>query len=49
MRVGSFDGGATQKVVSTDMVEISQSMDGGNRDVESSQFIVGIGSLMNIQ
>ena len=41
--------GSTQKIVYTDTIEICQCVQYGNRNIQSAQFIIGIGRLMYFQ
>ena len=46
LRIGLFLVGSTQKIVYTDSIEVSQSVEGRNRNVQPAQLIIGICCLM---
>lgn len=48
-RIGFFHIGSAQKIVCADIVEISQFVYHPYRHIKLPQFIIGIGSLVNLQ
>ena len=47
--IGLFLVGSTQEIVYTDIVEICQGMENGNRNIQSAQLIIRVSCLMDFQ